>query len=77
MSSKHATTEGVEMSHRVLVFVSAVAVLVALVSSGAAPAVAQTAAPGQHGVNLTSRACGTSAPSRPWNGPKIWPTGSS
>ena len=32
------------MSHRVLVFVSAVAVLVALVSFGAAPAVAQTAA---------------------------------
>ena len=33
------------MSHRVLVFVSAVAVLVALVSSGAAPAAAQTTVP--------------------------------
>ena len=33
------------MSHRVLVFVSAVAVLVALVSWGAAPAAAQTAVP--------------------------------
>ena len=33
------------MNHRVLVSVSAVAVLVALVSSGAAPAAAQTTVP--------------------------------
>ena len=36
-------TEGVQMRHRAIAIVSAVAVLVALVSSGAAPAVAQTA----------------------------------
>ena len=37
--------EGVQMSHRVLVSVSAVAVLVALVSLGAAPSAAQTTVP--------------------------------
>ena len=36
-------TEGVQMRHRAIAIVSAVAVLVALVSSGAAPAVAKTA----------------------------------
>ena len=42
---KHATTEGVQMRHRVFMSVSVVAVLVVLVSSGAPTAFAQTTVP--------------------------------
>ena len=62
------------MRHRVIAIVGAVAVLVALVSFGAAPAVAQSAAVRTAWMNRTYAVFGISAPLHRWSGRMIWQT---
>jgi hypothetical protein len=65
------------MSHRVLVSVSGAAVLIAFVLLGLRLGLPKPRRLGLRGGNRTCKVFGTSAPSHPWNGPRIWQTESS